>query len=53
MKAISMHLDVKHFIKAAGLTVITSLSGDNTCANNFESVKSIITTFLNKLTFID
>lgn len=53
MEAISMLLDVKHFIKAAGLTVITSLSGDNTFANNFESVKSTIATFFKKLKFTD
>ncbi|OJD58294.1 chorismate mutase [Bacillus sp. NH11B] len=44
-----MPVDVKHFIKAAGLTVITSLSGDNTFAHNFETVKSIFATYVKKL----
>ncbi|PGM91443.1 chorismate mutase [Bacillus cereus] len=46
-----MLVDVKHFIKAAGLTVITSLSGDNTFAHNFETVKSTFSTYLKKLKF--
>ncbi|EJQ70032.1 MULTISPECIES: hypothetical protein [Bacillus] len=46
-----MLVDVKHFIKAAGLTVITSLSGDNTFAHNFETVKSTFSTYLKKLRF--
>ncbi len=52
MEANSMLVDVKHFIKAAGLTCITTLSGDNTFAHNFETVKSTITTYVKKLTFI-
>ena len=34
-----MLVDVKAFIKVAGLTCISSLSGDNTFAYNFETVK--------------
>ncbi len=48
----SMLVDVKAFIKAAGLTCISSLSGDNTIAHNFETVKSIVVTSLKKLRFI-
>ena len=52
MGANSMLVDVKHFIKAASLTCITALSGDNTFAHNFETVKSIVVTSLKKLRFI-
>ena len=41
MEANSMLVDVKAFIKAAGLTCISSLSGDNTFAYNFETVKAL------------
>lgn len=44
-----MLVDVKHFIKAVGLTVITSLSGDNTFAHDFKTVKSTFTTYIKKL----
>ena len=37
-----MLVDVKAFIKAAGLTCISSLSGDNTFAHNFETVKVLL-----------
>ncbi|CAM3974695.1 chorismate mutase [Bacillus cereus] len=47
-----MLVDVKHFIKAAGLTCITALCGDSTFAHNFETVKSTITTYVKKLTLI-
>ncbi|MGZ7149074.1 chorismate mutase [Bacillus cereus group sp. BfR-BA-01379] len=46
-----MLVDVKAFIKAVGLTCISSLSGDNTFANNFETVKSIVVTSFKKLRF--
>ncbi|MGH0484319.1 chorismate mutase [Bacillus mycoides] len=46
-----MLIDVKHFIKTAGLTIITSLSGDNTFAHNFDNVKSTFSTYLKKLRF--
>lgn len=51
MEANSMLVDVKAFIKAAGLTCISSLSGDNAFAYNFETVKSAIATFFKKLRF--
>nr|EEK67202.1 hypothetical protein bcere0006_26410 [Bacillus wiedmannii] len=51
MGANSMLVDVKAFIKAAGLTCISSLSGDNVFAYNFETVKSAIATFFKKLRF--
>ena len=44
-----MLVDVKHFIKAASLTCITALSGDNTFAYNFETVKSTISTYVKKV----
>lgn len=46
MEANSMLVDVNAFIKAAGLTCISSLSGDNTFAYNFEIVKNTIAIFL-------
>ncbi|MEC3335343.1 chorismate mutase [Bacillus cereus] len=46
-----MLVDVKAFIKAAGLTCILSLSGDNTFAYNFETVKNTIAIFFKKLRF--
>ncbi|PGK40051.1 chorismate mutase [Bacillus anthracis] len=46
-----MLVDVKAFIKAASLTCISSLSGDNAFAYNFETVKSAIATFFKKLRF--
>ncbi len=46
MEANSMLVDVKAFIKAAGLTCISSLSGDNTFAYNFETVKNTMLHFL-------
>ncbi len=51
MGANSMLVDVKAFIKAAGLTCISSLSGDNLFAYNFETVKSAFATFFKKLRF--
>ncbi|EEL55657.1 hypothetical protein bcere0023_27230 [Bacillus cereus Rock4-2] len=51
MEANFMLVDVKAFIKAAGLTCISSLSGDNTFAYNFETVKNTIATFFKKLRF--
>ena len=50
MEANSMLVDVKAFIKAAGLTCISSLSGDNTFAYNFETVK-ILCYIFKKLRF--
>ncbi len=52
LEANSMLVDVKQFIKAAGLTCITALCGDSTFAHNFETVKSTITTYVKKLTLI-
>lgn len=49
MGANSMLVDVKHFIKVASLTCITALSGDNTFAHNFETVKSTISTYVKKV----
>ncbi|MEC2531509.1 chorismate mutase [Bacillus cereus] len=46
-----MLVDVKALIKAAGLTCISLLSGDNTFAYNFETVKNNIATFFKKLRF--
>ncbi|MED3065311.1 chorismate mutase [Bacillus thuringiensis] len=46
-----MLVDVKAFIKAAGLTCISSLSGDNTFVYNFETVKNTIATLFKRLRF--